>query len=413
MSRFIREWHQQCKGFNRNVRHFFVSSLLSNIGLGIFMVIYNYYIRELGYDEQVNGRVIAMQAMATAIALLPAGFISDQKGRKKMIFIGALLTAISLLLRSIFAGESLLLMTAFMTGFFLAFIQVSAIPLLAENSSEKERVHLFSFNFALIMIANVIGNLLGGILTDAWNVLWGVSMLSSVRLTLLIGTACFFAALWPVLQIEERSKQANAHHEDTSLIQQMKQHRSSLKLIGLFAIANVLIGFGSGLVIPYLNLYFTDRFDMSTSLVGIVLSMGQAMTAIALMVGPMVAHKYGEVRAVVYLQLASLPFLLVAAFTMNPWLAVLAFLFRQALMNAGNPIQMALMMRSVHPAMKGLANSVGQMVFQLGWAVMGPVSAGIVVVYGPYTGYAIAFSMTAILYLIGSAYFFLVFQRVN
>lgn len=82
-------------------------------------------------------------------------------------------------------------------------------------------------------------------------------------------------------------------------------------------------------------------------------------------------------------------------------------------MNAGNPIQMALMMRSVHPAMKGLANSVGQMVFQLGWAVMGPVSAGIVVVYGPYTGYAIAFSMTAILYLIGSAYFFLVFRRVN
>ena len=85
----------------------------------------------------------------------------------------------------------------------------------------------------------------------------------------------------------------------------------------------------------------------------------------------------------------------------------------QALMNVGNPIQMSLMMRSVDDSMKGLANSVGQMEFSLGWAVMGPVSTGIVMMYGAYYGYAIVFSITAALYVVASCYFFFVFRNVD
>ena len=82
-------------------------------------------------------------------------------------------------------------------------------------------------------------------------------------------------------------------------------------------------------------------------------------------------------------------------------------------MNAGNPIQMSLMMSKVDDSMKGLANSVNQMVFNLGWALMGPVSTGIVLKYGSYWGYASVFSITACLYLVGSVYFFIVFRSIS
>src|SRR5699024_5849598 len=118
----------------------------------------------------------------------------------------------------------------------------------------------------------------------------------------------------------------------------------------------------SGLVIPYLNLYFADRFDASTSVIGIIIALGQGATAVAMFIGPMVVKRLGEVRAVVILQLLSLPFLLLTAFTTNLLLASIGFLFRQALMNAGNPIQSSLMMAKVDDSMKGLANSVNQMV---------------------------------------------------
>ncbi|MDG5788929.1 MFS transporter [Evansella sp. AB-P1] len=411
MGSIVGDWSTQFKGYNKNVRLFLVSSILAHIGMGIFMIIYNYYIRELGYDDQMNGSVIAMQSIGTALLLLPAGILSDRIGRKKVIYVGAIFAACSLLLRAVLSAEVLLLGTAFMTGLFMAFIQVSSIPLLAENSTEKQRVHLFSFNFAIIMIANVIGNTLGGTSSDFFHYIIGLDPLWSIRLTLLIGAGFFFSALIPIMKIREDRKITNKTIQDRSFKKLFKTHRQGIKIILLFAVAQLLIGFGSGLVIPYLNLYFVDRFEVSHSIVGIIISAGQAMTAIALLIGPAVVSKVGEVRAVVMLQLMSIPFLLLTAYTQNLFWAIFGFLFRQALMNAGNPIQMSLMMRSVDDSIKGLANSVGQAVFQLGWAVMGPVSTTIVLMYGAYSGYAIVFSITGVLYVVGTVYFFIVFRK--
>jgi hypothetical protein len=74
-----------------------------------------------------------------------------------------------------------------------------------------------------------------------------------------------------------------------------------------------------------------------------------------------------KLKAVVLLQLFSLPFLLLTGFTTNIYLAVIGFLFRQVLKNAGNPIQMSLMMNRVPDEMKGIANSLSQMAFSFGW----------------------------------------------
>ncbi|GEL07821.1 MFS transporter [Salisediminibacterium halotolerans] len=411
MGKIIGEWRDQFRRYNRNVKLFLLSSVLVHIGMGIFMIIYNYYIRELGYDDQTNGSVIAMQSTATALFLLPAGIMSDRTGRKRILLIGALLGGASLLLRASISPELLLLAGAFMTGMFMAFIQVSSIPLLAENSTQQQRVHLFSLNFAIMMGAQVIGNLAGGSLSDGFHLLAGFSQLWSIRLTLLLGGVIFLSSLIPILKIKEAQKITKQTVEDRSFKKLFRTNKEGLKIILLFAVAQMIIGFGSGLVIPYLNLYFVDRFETTHTMVGIILSSGQAMTAVAMMIGPAVVRKAGEVRAVVILQLASIPFLLITAFTEMLWLAVFGFLFRQALMNAGNPIQMSLMMRSVDDSIKGLAHSVGQAVFQLGWAVMGPVSTTIVLVYGAYEGYAIVFSITGGLYLLGTFYFYLVFRK--
>ena len=389
-----------------------MTNISTQIAMGIFMIIYNFYIRELGYSEQVNGNIIAMTALASAIILVPAGIISDKLGRKKIMGIGIVITTIMLFSRSLLELESLLVGSAFLMGISMAFIQVSAIPWLAENSTQAQRVHLFSFHFAIMMAANVIGNLTGGFFTDIFLYAFQMSSLWSVRLTLLIAGVIFLLGLLPILKMEEKRKPRVEIKQKVPLRKMFIRNKSQFKLIVLFAIAQLLIGFGSGLVVPYLNLYFADRFQANNSIIGIVLSLGQAATAVAMIIGPIVVKKVGEVRAVVILQLSSLPFLLITAYTENLWIAAIGFLFRQALMNAGNPIQMSLMMERVDDSMKGLANSVNQMVFNLGWAIMGPVSTSFVLIYGSYWGYAYVFTVTAGLYLIGSTYFYLVFKGV-
>lgn len=407
---FYDEWAEQIKSYNRNIKLTFIANILTQIGLGIFMVIYNFYIRELGFNELVNGKVISMASLATALILVPAGVISDRVGRKRLMIFGALSTGAILLVRSVVETQSMLILFAFGTGLVSAFIQVSIIPWLAENSKPEQRVHLFSIHFAAMTGANVIGSLMGGMLTDVFGLFF--TELESIRYTLLIGGALFTSALIPILKLTEKKKTNSAKSNFTGL-KNVKQNLFSLKMIILFAVAQLLIGFGAGLVIPYLNLYFADRFAASNSLVGLVISLGQGATAVAMIIGPMVVRRLGEVKAVAVLQLLSLPFLLLTAYTQQFWLAALGFLFRQALMNAGNPIQMSLMMSKVDDSMKGLANSVNQMVFNLGWALMGPVSTGIVLKYGSYWGYAAVFSITACLYLVGSIYFFIVFRSMN
>ncbi|WP_421385101.1 MFS transporter [Bacillus salacetis] len=407
MRAYLQECVSNYKSYNYNVKMAIAANLLTQIGLGVFMTLYNLYLRELGYSELTNGNVIAMTALAQTIFLVPAGFLSDRWGRKKAIMAGAALAAITLFTRSFFEGEMVLVLLAFGSGASMAFIQVSMIPWLAENSNEKERVHLFSFHFAVMMAANVIGNLTGGVLSDFLSLI-GIDSLNSLRITLILGGAFYTAGLIPIFLMKEEVIQQKKKLLDKEL---WKGKGKQWKLVFLFVGAQLIIGIGSGLVVPYLNLYFADRFQTSHSAIGFILSLGQGATAIAMIIGPAVVNKFGEVKAVVLLQLLSLPFLILTGITTNLYIAVFGFLFRQALMNAGNPIQMALMMKKVPDDKKGIANSLSQMAFSFGWATMGPVSTYIVAAYGSYWGYSIVFAITGCIYFIGAIYFLTVFRE--
>lgn len=201
---FLQEWAVQFKTYNRNIRLAILANILTQIGLGAFMIVYNFYIRELGLSQNVNGEIIARTSLATALILVPAGILSDRVGRKKVMAVGVFIGGIILTVRSLVEMESFLLSAGFATGISLAFFQVSIIPWLAENSGPKQRIHLFSLHSAVMMAANVIGNLLGGGLTDFFSLF--TSELLSIRYTLVVGSLFYFAAVLPILKMKEKAK---------------------------------------------------------------------------------------------------------------------------------------------------------------------------------------------------------------
>nr|WP_322786798.1 MFS transporter [Lysinibacillus odysseyi] len=408
----MKKWLQLVKSYNYNIRTFIIANILIQIGMGVFSVMYNLYIRELGLPEAVNGSVISINSLATAIMLVPAGILSDKFGRKWILITGTALTAIMLFGRSIVTAEQPMLILGFATGIVWALTQVSGVPFLAENSRPSERMQLFSIHFALVTVANVIGSLLGGVIAD-FALMVGAGDVASIQISLLTGVLCFVAGLLPLFSLKttKAAEMEDEEREQNEEIQTVADFRSNLKVIVLFSIANLIIGTGSGLVIPYLNLYFANRFDATNSYIGFILALGSAMTAVAMLIGPRLVKRVGKVKALVIFQIASIPFLFLTAYTGSLLLASIGFLLRQALMNAGNPIQSAIAMDVVHHKYKGLANSVNQMVFNIGWATMGLPAAWLVTEYGAYWGYAIAFSITGGLYLIASTYFYLMFGR--
>jgi MFS family permease len=405
--------------FHKNVKLMLLTNLITQTGIGMFMVIYNLYVYALGYPETFIGQIISINSLATVLIMLPAGLISDRVGRRRILLISGVIVALTYFARVFIVQSFPMLAFSFLTGIFSSFISVSVVPYLSENSQPNERIHLFSLNAALMMLAQMFGNMMGGFSADFF--IWsGFEKHHSYQYTLAIASLVIVIGLVPLLFI--RDKKAYSEERDEvlrkqgTLVQkengQRVNKKRQWKTILIFAGAGLPIGLGAGLVIPYLNLYFMNRFHASNSEIGFIISLGQLATFFATLIGPALVKKIGEVKTVVFLQLLSIPFLLLTGYTTFLGVAVMGFLLRQALMNAGNPIQQTLMMSKVDDSMKGVASSVSQMTFMIGWATMGPIATAFVQHYGNYWGYAWLFTITAILYLIGSIYYLVVIGRI-
>ncbi|WP_048601286.1 MFS transporter [Rubeoparvulum massiliense] len=410
---YLHDMRTEFQGYSRNIRLFFLGNFLYQTGMAIYTIIYNLYIQALGYSNTVAGSIVSYQSLASALILIPIGMLSDRIGRKKILVIGGWLVAASFIFRAVIEQESSLLIFAFMTGIFSAFVVVPSIPLLAENSRIEQRAMLFSYNFAIVMVAQVLGNLVGGLSADLFQWL-GLSTVLSYRITLLIGTALCLASLFPFQWIQE------AHRTKTmvanlSILKGLRRiwegERQPLKVIFYYGIVQLFIGLGAGLVFPYFNLYFHDRFAVDNWVIGLVAALGQAVTAVAMMMGPFLARRWGDVKMVVILQLSSVPFLLMTGFTTVLFWGILGYLFRQIFMNAGDPIKQSVFIGLVDDRHKGLANSVAQMVSMIGYAAMGPISMRIVVENGAYTGYLKVFVIASFLYVMGSILFYFAFNK--
>lgn len=507
---FIKSLLHEMGNWPRNIKLFFLANVFYQIGTGMFSVLYNLYVQELGYSDAMNGRIVSLQSLATALLFVPIGIWGDKASSRKILAIGALFSGAAFVGRSFAAAPGGLLGLAVFSGLFASFFQVLAIPFLAENISSKNRLRMFSYFSSLVLASQVIGSMGGGVFADVLQSA-GFSVLSSLRIVLAIGGTATLAAFVPMLFVQEKAKgtaklagqsagqgtgQKQAEHtvgasgapeesrplgasgaletsevpgvsgnsrvleasrvsgtgtsrasgtpgasgnsEAPRVLEASRTLRapvapgaepvpavsgisksaqapqenlaSEFKMIGRFVAAQLLIGFGSGLVIPYLNLYFVGRFSISLSVMGTLISLGQIMTIVSMLIGPSLAARVGQVKAVIIFQMLSLPFLLLTGFT--HWLAVasVSFLFRQALMNAANPIQSAIMIDRVSDKRRGIANSLTQTAFMLGWATMGPVQSYLITEYGNYWGYAITFSITGFLYVSASLLYFFMFR---
>ncbi|MEC0093320.1 MFS transporter [Paenibacillus macquariensis] len=414
----MRYLHQVKKGWNDlslNIKLFFLANVLFQIGGGMFSVLYNLYIQDLGYEDAMTGKVVGIQSLATALMFIPVGLLGDRTSRKKLLIIGAMFSGLAFIGRSFFDSEFSLLSLAVVSGLFASIFQVLAIPFLAESIPMKQRLRIFSYYSSLVLASQVLGSMGGGMLADLFQT-FGMSRISSLQIVLAVGGVATFAAFIPLLFIIEATRKVKSKENlATTIDQPLKTVSRNLKsdytMIGQFALVQLIIGIGSGLVIPYLNLYFTNRFTVSLSAVGLLISLGQIMTIVSMLIGPSLAAKVGSVKAVVCFQLLSLPFLLITGFTNLFAIAAVSFLFRQALMNAANPIQSSVLIDRVSDSSRGIANSITQTAFMLGWAFMGPIQSYFVTTYGYYWGYAVTFSITGVLYVSAAALYYTMFRK--
>ncbi len=327
------------------------ASFLGSLGANLIYFFLNFHLEALGLGRQAIGLAQALLLAVGVVAALPLAYLIPRLGyglSLHLAFALALLGGVWLSLgMGVFGGLGLY-------GLSGVFLQGAFLPLMARLVPEGRRVFLFSLQAALTTVSGFFSTLLAGLLSEWVGARWVLPF-----------ALPFFLLAWPFLLGMPQGDQ-----EGKPL-----RLRGRIPLWVRFLLPQALIGFGAGLVIPFLNLYLKEKFGLSYAATGLIFALSALATGVAMLLQPLLVRWLGKLGAILFVQALSLPFLAILAWA--PWLPLvtLALLIRGALMNAAGPVYAALVMdylpEEERPGFLLVETSVWSLLFALASALSG------------------------------------------
>jgi MFS family permease len=334
-------------GFNVNVRLFLVQTFIAGIYAGIYGVVFNLYVLHLGFDTGFLGLLLSTSLLASALASIPAGMLCDRYNHKAILVIFGLLSLLAVLPLFLSSSPAVLLLASAASGIFGQITIVCATPFLTENCEKGGMTHVFSASSALAWGASVIGYVAGGVLPYLWPAL-RISG-DKYRLTMLASMALLLVGWTMLLFLKD-----NQHARPPQVRRQSLRLKPS-PVVMKFALITLIIGAGSGMIVPYFNVYFTRIVHASVFATGLVFAVASLFMVAGFVAIPWLSTRIGRARSAVFTQVASLPFLLLMAVTGNFLIASVAYTMRMLLMNMAMPAMTSLQMETIRPEERGYA----------------------------------------------------------
>lgn len=392
------------KLFNKNSRLYLLGSFLIGLNFSVFQLLLNLYLKDLGFAENQIGYVLSARAVGMTLIAIPAAFLLSRIKLKPIL----LTSCITLALFSFFIVSvreyELLLGFMVLSGMSFAFYRVAAGPFYMRNSTEKERTYLFSLNFAMMILAGMVGSAVSGKMVTILSGITG-DMILGYKYTMYGGIVLGMLAMIPFFMIKAAKPSAEENRINLSKEQLRLRGKFYLKIVAV----NFFVGSGAGLIIPFLNLYFRDRFGLGPDTIGFFFFFVSLSMVLGSASAPVLAKRFGLVRTVVITQLASIPFLLLLSYSYLVALSFIAFVFRAGLMNMGSPIVTNLSLELSDKSEHGLVNALLMISWTSSWMLSTAVGGSLIHKFG----YTITMDITVVLYLISTLVFFWFFKEAE
>ncbi len=316
---------------------------------GILTVSLVIYLEKSGFSTFQVGIVLSAALLGGVLSTLLVVLLADRLGRRKTLSILSLLTAttgtilvmtsdFALVALSLFIGS--LSLTGGEIGPFLS-IEQSIIP---QITTDRERNRAFSIYNFIGYIGLSLGSLaavIPGILEEDRGFSIRDSYLPVFLALPLAGLA--LAGVYQAIGLRVEAVPSTLRSR-ISLPRQSR--RIVLKLSGLFG----LDSFAGGFVIQsIISLWFFLQFGVALSSLGLIIAVGQAVTALSILVAGFLADRYGLLNTMVFTHIASNLFLASLAFVPRGMLllAIGLYLARQSLSQMDVPTRQAYTMALV------------------------------------------------------------------
>ena len=397
----VSDYTSELKMFSPNVRYYLIGLFVIWINFQVFQVLFNLYLKELGYVEGEIGWINSSRAIGMSIMAFPAAILISKVRLKPILLSGCVLLALFSFGMCNVTPFFAIFGFAVVSGMVLALFRVAAGPFFMRNSTSKERTLIFATSFGVNVLAGMVASAGAGE-TASWLTEIIGDQILGFRYTLWIGIGVSLLAVIPLSLI--KAADPSPEEREVSLNRQLLRERGRFyfKLL----IVNFLIGSGAGLIIPFLNLYFKQRFNLATDAIGWAFFAVTAAMFIGAMTGPLFTKRFGLVRTIVFSQLISIPFMLVLSYSYYLPLVLVAFILQGGLMNMGVPIFNNLGMELSEEKERGLVNAILMLSWTGSWMVSTAIGGTMIEKFG----YTFTLNITSVLYVISAGLFYWIFS---
>jgi MFS family permease len=394
-----REYISRIRAFRPNARLYLLNVILVGAAMGVFRLLFNFYVLSLGYDEALLGSLVTTSSLSALIMALPMGYLADQLGRKTSLLVSGAFIGVAILAMVSWPSSGVFYATNILFGVAQSLSAVTMAPFLMENSGEQERTYLFSFSSGLQMASASVGNWIGGYL-PGWMGSWqGVSATGSTAYGLSIGVVgiSVLLALLPLALL----KTPKMKKSERSVFAPLSYAAKHPKTLGKLVLPMLITSIGAGLIMPFMNVFFRQVYHQPDPVIGSLFAWGSLAMGLGLLAAPPLADRMGKIRFVVVTQGLSIPFLIMLGFAPWFWMSAAAYYVRLALMNMSGPVYQTFVMEHVEEKARATVASLVSMSWNFGWAFSPMVSGWLQVRYGfgpPFIGTLILYVIAVFLY---------------
>lgn len=405
-----------------------------SVGQGALVVGFTLYLNALGWDATSIGSILSAALLFGVVLTVIIGPASDRLGRRQFLLAYECVAATSAVI-ALLTDHSVWLSVAAIMGSFGRGANGAAGPFgpleqawLTRNLPPSETPRVFNLNSALGFSGMALGAVLAGLPALWANALPGPLAYRPLFLLTLIGSAVGFFLIWKAPDSEhtwtgthrvptpghdpapeppapgaaaESSAATDSHATQSRSEQRAAEDRLLLRL----AFANILNGFGIGLISPLMAYWLLRKFGYGPESIGPAIAIGFVLAAIGTGLSQIVVKRLGVMRTVVSMRGVGL--VLMVLTPLMPSFSLAAGLWAlRAMFNQGTGgVRQALSMGLTRQHRRGLAATVNNVSIQIPRAI-GPAIAGMMLQRGWITLPFMVAATFQLAYLILYARFF-------
>ena len=342
---------QSITRMNSNCKMLFASTAFNSFSQGMFLVVFNLYILNMGIPANTLGIIVGAGPYAQALGSVPIGFIMEKIGFKKVFILITLGTAITRIIQVSTTSVPIIILAGVTGGLAMAGDFVVRLPFLAVNTNPESHNEVYSFNSVLSAGAMALGSLFGGLLPSILLPLANFELTLSYRYTLLIAGIMALLAVIPILKIKEKTFIQTKKISLAPYIWGIDKFTVKQASVSLF------VGIAFGVVSLFMNVFFVFHLNTSLEYFGSVSALVIIPALLATIIAPMIAKIVGTVRTVTIFRWIATIFLVLFSIISSPIIGAISFWIIRSVTGASQPLSFSFAMREAKDKAKTAASA--------------------------------------------------------